>query len=96
MLIAKVGDVASGTCVCATNPFPATGVVTSGSPMVSTTGIPIALGQLSIVLFPCGTSTIMSPAINFTTGGIPVSKNGDSVLGCGNGILTATSTITSL
>lgn len=96
MWVSKVGDIAMGTCVCATNPFPATGVVTSGSALVSTTGIPISLGGFSIVTFPCGTSTIISPQVSFRTGGISVSKNGDSVAGCGNGVLVAQSTITSL
>lgn len=96
MWVSKVGDIAMGTCVCASNPFPATGVVTSGSAMISTTGIPIAVGNFSIVTFPCGTSTIISPQISLKTAGMSVSKSGDSVVGCGNGTLVSQSQITSL
>ena len=96
MLVAKVGNVAPGMCVCATNPFPATGVVISGAAQFTTTGIPVVVGGVSIVQYPCGTSVIVSPSISLMTNGMPVSKMGDVVQGCGNGTLVAETTITSL
>ncbi len=97
MLTAKVGDVAPGTCVCATsNPYPATGVVTTGAAQFLTNGVPIALGTASIVMFPCGTSIITATGVTFRTGAMSAAKAGDIVSGCGNGTLTAVSTITSL
>ena len=97
MLAAKVGDVAPGTCVCATsNPYPATGVVTTGSAQLLTAGTPVALGVSSIVMFPCGTSIITATSVSLLTTGMQVARMGDVVSGCGNGTLTASSTITSL
>lgn len=96
MLVAKVGDVAPGMCVCAVPPFPATGVVTTGAAQFMTSGMPVAQGTLSIVMYPCGTSIITPVGVRFLTGGVPAAKTGDVVSGCGNGTLVGTSTITSL
>lgn len=99
MIVAKVGDVASGTCVCVPvppGPFPATGVIMNGSPMVTTTGLPIAVSGLSMVMFPCGTSIIVPGTPTLLNAGAPSSKMGDVVTGCGIGTLMGTSTITSL
>lgn len=99
MIVAKVGDVAPGTCVCVPvppGPFPATGVVMSGSSIMTTTGLPIAVSGLSVVMFPCGTSVIVPGTPSLLDMGAPVAKTGDMVTGCGIGTLIGTSTITSL
>lgn len=99
MLVAKIGDVAPGTCVCVVppvTPFPATGVVMSSSSIISSSGIPLALAGISIVVFPCGTSIIVPSGVSFTTSGTPLAKTGDSVTGCGIGTLIGTTNITSL
>jgi len=99
MLIAKVGDVAPGICVCVAypmSPYPATGVVMSGNTDITTGGSPVAMAGTSLVSFPCGTSVIVPGGVSFTSGGVPLSKLGDTVSGCGNGVLTGTSNITSL
>jgi hypothetical protein len=94
MIVAKVGDVAPGMCMCVPyppGPYPATGVVMTGSALVSTTGIPIADAS-SIVMYPCGTSVIIATGVNL----LMAARTGDVVTGCGVGTLTGTSTITSL
>lgn len=99
MIVAMVGDVVPGICICVPvppGPFPATGTVASGAPMFTTSGMPVATMGGSVVMFPCGTSVIAMGNPMFTTGGMPVGRLGDSVTGCGIGTLIGTSTITSL
>lgn len=99
MIVAKVGDVVPGICVCVPvppGPFPATGVVTSGAPLINTMGMPVATMGGSMVMFPCGTSMIVTGNPMFTTGGLPIARTGDSVTGCGIGTLVGTSSIISL
>lgn len=99
MIVAKVGDVVPGTCVCVPvppGPYPATGVVMTGATMFTTGGMPVATATESIVMFPCGTSIIVMGNPNFTTAGMMIGRTGDSVTGCGIGTLVGTSTITSL
>ncbi len=96
MIISKVTDLAIGTCVCSPSPFPATGIVMNGSTQVMTGGLPAAQAGVSIVMFPCGTSVIVPTGVSFISGGLPLAKMGDTVVGCGNGVLMGTSTITSL
>lgn len=96
MILSKIGDTAIGTCVCSPSPFPAVGIVMTGSTQVISGGMPIAQGGISIVMFPCGTSVIIPMGVSFISGGVPLAKLGDTVVGCGNGILMGTSTITSV
>lgn len=99
MIVAHVGDVVPGICVCVPvppGPFPATGVVSTGAPMFMTGGMPVATMGGSVIMFPCGTSVIAMGNPMFTTGGLPIGRLGDSVTGCGIGTLVGTSTITSL
>ena len=86
----KIGSVAMGTCVCVVppiTPFPATGVVINGNSQFLDMGIPVAVGGLSLVMFPCGTSTIVPVKTDFLLGGAPVSSPGDSTIGCGMGTI---------
>ena len=99
MLVAKVGDVAPGICVCVpypVPPYPATGVVMTGSSTITSSGIPLAVAGLSIVVYPCGTSIIAPLGPNLSNAGMPLAKTGCVVSGCGNGTLIGTTTITSL
>ncbi len=87
----KVGSVAMGTCVCVVppvTPFPATGVVISGDPNFLQEGLPVAVAGTSMVMFPCGTSTIIPTKTDFLLGGVPVSSPGDTTIGCGMGTIT--------
>lgn len=87
----KIGSVAVGTCVCVVppiTPFPATGVVISGTPQFLELGVPVAVAGTSLVMFPCGTSTIIPISPNFLVGGVPVSSPGDTTIGCGMGTIT--------
>jgi len=87
----KVGSIAIGTCVCVVppvTPFPATGVVVNGHQQFLDTGIPVATAGLSLVMFPCGTSTIIPALSVFLLAGPPVSSPGDTTVGCGMGSIT--------
>jgi len=99
MIVAKVGDVVPGMCLCVPvppGPYPATGIVMTGSPTLTTTGIPIAMSSISVVMYPCGTSIIVAGAPSILSASMPVAKSGDVVSGCGSGTLMGVSTITSL
>lgn len=96
MIVSKMGDMAMGTCVCAPSPFPAAGIVMTGTSQLITSGTPAAQAGISIVMFPCGTSVIIPSGVSFISGGVPLAKLGDTVVGCGNGVLMGTSTIISL
>ena len=99
MIVAVVGDVVPGICVCVVppvTPFPATGVVITGNAQFTTGGIPVAVAGVSMVMFPCGTSVIVPNNFSFNLAGSPVATLGATVAGCGNGTLTATSQMTSL
>lgn len=99
MIVAKVGDVAPGMCVCVPvppGPFPATGVVTTGSPLFLTSGMPIAVAGLSIVMYPCGTSMVVPSSVSLLIAGVSAAEMGNTVIGCGMGTLIGTSTIMSL
>jgi len=95
MIVATVGDVAVGTCVCPVPPFPATGTVVTGDPQFTTSGKPLSLVGTSVVMFPCGSSVIVSGAPQFLSTGTMLGRLGDSVVGCGVGTLVGTSTIIS-
>ena len=87
----RIGSVAVGTCICVVPPivpFPATGVVVTGDPKFLQEGLPVAVGGMSIVMFPCGTSIIVPIKTDFLLGGIPVSSPGDTTVGCGMGTIT--------
>lgn len=99
MLLAKVGDVVPGVCVCVPTPpgpFPATGVVMTGTPLMTHAGMPIAMVGLSIIMFPCGPSVITAGAMNFNIGGMMAGRLGSPVTGCGIGTLIGSSTLTSM
>jgi len=86
MFNAVIGDIAVGTCVCAIVPFPAVGVVAAGDPSNLIQGSPAARTG-DIVIWPCGVSNIVSTTINNLSAGPTEAKTGDSVVGCGNGIM---------
>lgn len=90
MNFTKIGDVVPGVCTCATPPFPATGLVSSGTMNFTETGIPIATNT-SLVTFPCGISSIISANVNWLDMGLSLSRTGDQVVGCGVGITIGSS-----
>ena len=90
MNFTKVGDVVPGICGCSAPPYPAVGVVSSGTPNFTESGVPIAT-MSSLVLFPCGTSTIIAIGTNWIDSGLSLSRTGDQVVGCGSGVTIGTS-----
>lgn len=90
MNFTKVGDSVPGMCLCAPTPFPATGVVTSGTTNFLEGGVFIATNT-SMVTFPCGTSIIISSNIGWLDIGLGLSRLGDNVVGCGSGVTIGTS-----
>jgi len=97
MMVAKMGDIAIGTCICVVppvTPFPATGVITTGNVLLLTTGLPVA-DNLSIVMFPCGPAMIIAPQISFISGPGILARTGNMTTGCGIGTVIGTSQIIS-
>jgi len=91
MNIAVAGNVVPGICVCVPyppGPYPATGTITSTNNNYLLGGIPVA-NNGSLVMFPCGTSVIISINQSFINP-LPVARTGDSVNGCGNGSVVGT------
>ena len=82
MIAAGLGDPVMGTCMCpCPGPcvFPATGIIVSGAP---SSFFPMNASIGGLVMFPCGTAQIMGPgAITASSGGIPFSVMGDTVMG---------------
>lgn len=95
MNAAKVGDTVIGICLCVPTPpgpFPATGIITTGSSMLTTTGLPIAITG-SLVMFPCGTATIIASNPRVLDTALSVARTGDQVTGCATGTVVGTSQI---
>lgn len=90
MNFTRIGDVVPGTCVCAYPPFPATGMVATGTMNFTEMGLMIATNT-SMVTFPCGTSIIVSANFNWLDIGLGLSRTGDQVVGCGMGTTIGTS-----
>lgn len=89
MNLGLVGSTAFGTCICATNPYPAVGIVISGSPLYMENGLPVATVG-SVLVFPCGSSVITTGSVMEFSTGLPVALTGSVVVGCGNGVLLGT------
>lgn len=88
-MIARLGDIVVGTCITPVGPVPAIGIISSGGSALEQ-GLPIArLGD--IVMFPCGSSIIMSGSISYLEQGLPVARLGDIVQGPGSGIISSAS-----
>jgi len=104
MLVARTGDIALGTCVCVTypqTPYPIAGVIGTGAPNFLTGGMAAALGNSTLVSFPCTTGPktqmILAASVN-TTNMLSWARLNDPIAtGCvvGATIISATSTITS-
>lgn len=90
MNFVRISDVVPGVCNCSVPPFPATGIVSSGTMNFTEMGLPIATNT-SMVIFPCGTSTIISTNFNWLDTGLGLSRTGDQVVGCGTGVTIGTS-----
>ena len=90
MNFVKVGDSVPGVCVCAYPPFPATGLVMMGTPNFIELGMPIAMNT-GMVMFPCGTSTIIATGFNWIDVGLALARTGDQVTGCGIGTVIGSS-----
>lgn len=89
MNLGLVNSTAFGTCVCSPNPYPAVGLVISGSPLYMENGLPVATVG-SVLIFPCGSSVITTGSVMEFSTGLPVALTGSVVVGCGNGILLGT------
>lgn len=87
MILARVGDVVVGICYGPDGPYPATGVITTGSPRNVETGTPVSRVS-DAVMWPCGISIIVTGSPRYIESGVPVARIGDSVQGIGTGIIT--------
>ena len=90
MNFAKVGDSVPGICGCSAPPFPASGLIISGTPNFIEAGLPIAMNT-GMVLFPCGTSTIIATGFNWIDVGLALARTGDQAVGCGTGTIIGSS-----
>ncbi len=95
--IARVGDVAVGTCCCHSDPtcVPWTGVIVSGAGTVTAEGSPVArIGDIAV---SCHVGIIVSGAGTVTAEGGPVARIGDATAGCGSGtIVSGAGTVTAV
>lgn len=90
MLFARIGDSVIGTCLCATPPYPAVGVISTGDPMHIDMGMPVArIGDMAI--FPCGSAVITTGTPMDISTAMPVARMGDVVAGCATGTIISTS-----
>jgi uncharacterized Zn-binding protein involved in type VI secretion len=89
MNLGLVSSIAFGTCTCTPIPYPAVGLVISGSPLYMENGLPVATVG-SVLIFPCGSSIITTGSVMEFSTGLPVALTGSVVVGCGNGILLGT------
>lgn len=84
MQIARVGDVVVGTCCCHSNPpcIGVTGMIASGSPLSSASGL--SIGRMGdVVIFSCGhTGVIVSGSPMSTADGLGIARIGDVTAGC--------------
>ncbi len=106
MIVARTGDIVSGTCICNSvypfNPYPITGVIGAGAGNFTSGGLPVALGNLTMVNFICTsgpqTALILATSLN-TTSAMSWAKLADPVMGAcitGATITSTASTINSL
>lgn len=81
MQVARVGDIATGVCRAHDHPIPVTGVISSGSSVVSVDGRQgVRVGD--IVTFNCGhTGVVASGSSVSTIEGRGIGRVGDSVVG---------------
>ena len=82
-------SIAVGTCYCVPTPpgpYPATGIIITGSPDSFESGMNVAF-TTSSVIFPCGSSTIITGSSQFLKNGNLVARTSDSVTGCGVGTI---------
>lgn len=91
MLFARVNDIVMGICVCADPPYPDIGVITSGDATHLDIGLPVAR-VTDIVTFSCGTGVIVSGTPTDISTSLITARMGDHVTGCGQGVISSTST----
>ncbi len=87
--VARIGDVAQGTCSCHKSPRSVTGVIVGGSGVSSSNGPGIArLGD--VVVFNCGhTGTIASGSDVLFVDNVGAARIGDVVVGCVRGTIVS-------
>jgi len=95
MNVVKIGDIVSGTCICAEHPYPDTGICISGDPTILSVGSPTGQIGTSIILFSCGTSVLSGVSAILSTGQIQA-LTGAVSSGCGTGTIIGTSPILSV
>jgi len=85
--IARIGDIAVGTCCCHSDPTcrPWVGVIASGAGTVLAEGSPISrMGDIAV---SCHAGIIASGAGTVLTEGSPTARIGDIVVGCPIGVI---------
>lgn len=91
MLCARINDIVMGICVCAIPPYPDIGVISSGDATYMDSNMPVARVN-DIVTFSCGSGVIISGTSNEISASSMIARNGDQVTGCGQGVISSTST----
>ena len=86
MGISIVGEIVSGVCTCSPVPYPATGVITTGDPIFTSSGIPVA-NNVSIIMFPCGTAIPLPIIPEVILSGEIIVGTGSPIMGCATGVL---------